>query len=182
MRGAIFSLLAIGGFGLDLLTKEWVFQWRGLPRPGNEHWLVENFFGLQIGIETSVNHGALFGLGQGFTSLFVGLSFVAVLGIVVWLFVLKAAEDWVLTLALGVVLGGILGNLYDRLGLWNAPPELACGVRDWILFRFQGHTWPNFNIADSLLVCGAAWLMWHSLWQPGPDGGNRQKSPSKATR
>ncbi len=57
-----------------------------------------------------------------------------------------------------LVMGGIGGNLYDRLGLWWKPgmPEAwKSGVRDWILFRYQTYTWPNFNIADSCLVIGA---------------------------
>ena len=108
-------------------------------------------------------------MGHGWTWLFVTLSIAAAIGIVVWLFVFKAARDWVLCLALAVVIGGILGNLYDRMGLWDAPPEWRYGVRDWILFRFQSHTWPNFNIADSLLVCGALWLVVHSFLQPAEE-------------
>ncbi len=51
--------------------------------------------------------------------------------------------------------GRHLGNLYDRLGLWwqsDYPVEWRSGVRDWILLCYKGLTWPNFNIADSLLV------------------------------
>ncbi len=164
MRAVLFTLIASSGLGADLVSKEIVFRWRGLPQPNHEFWLIEGF----VGIETAVNKGALFGMGQGWTSLFVTLSIAAAIGIVVWLFVFKAAQDWVLTLALAVVLGGILGNLYDRLGLWDAQGnlDLQYGVRDWILFRFRQYTWPNFNIADSLLVCGAGWLMWHSFWLP----------------
>jgi signal peptidase II len=71
-----------------------------------------------------------------------------------------------------VITGGILGNLYDRLGLWDhrgLPPELHHGVRDWILFVWPEvrlrifNPWPNFNLADSLLVCGAILLVLHAL-------------------
>ena len=161
-RGIVFAAIALTGLLADLVSKELVFRWRGLPRANNEWWLIEGF----CGIETSVNLGALFGMGQGWTWLFVSLSFVAAIGIVVWLFAFQAAKDWVLVIVLAMVLGGIFGNLYDRLGLWDAPPELKYGVRDWILFRFRQYTWPNFNIADSLLVCGAIWLVWHSYWVP----------------
>ena len=67
--------------------------------------------------------------------------------------------------SLGMVMAGILGNLYDRLGLsndsWYGPGNTAPGavhaVRDWILWQASDNwRWPNFNIADSLLVCGAA--------------------------
>ena len=157
-RYYLFFALAILGCALDLLTKAWVFAWRGMPRADGEYWIIEGFFG----IETSLNRGALFGLGQGQVAVFAVLSVVAALGILYWLFIRKAAIDLWLTVALGLVMAGILGNLYDRLGLWapaDMSSEQACAVRDWILFRFRGWTWPNFNIADSFLVCGAILLV-----------------------
>jgi len=159
----VFTGLAVSGCLLDLLTKFWVFQWRGMPRPNNEWWIWEGY----IGIETALNPGALFGMGPGYGVLFAILSVAAAIGIVVWLFGLGAARDLLLTVALGCVMGGIGGNLYDRLGLWQNPEipgEWHTEVRDWILFRFHDFTWPNFNLADSLLVCGAALLVWHGLF------------------
>ena len=105
-------------------------------------------------------------MGPGFGTGFAFLSVVAAVGIVVWLFWFQAARDWLLTIALGCVMGGIGGNLYDRLGLWQEPGVPGAfhnEVRDWILFRYHSYTWPNFNIADSLLVCGACLLLWHGL-------------------
>lgn len=157
-RVFLFAAIAISGALIDLVSKELVFRWRGLPRRNNEWWIIQDF----CGIETAVNHGAVFGMAQGWTWLFVSLAVVATIGILVWLFVYRGAKDLILTITLAMIWGGIVGNLYDRLGLWDAPPDLRYGVRDWILFRFRGHTWPNFNIADSLLVCGALWLVWHS--------------------
>ena len=43
------------------------------------------------------------------------------------------------------------------------------GVRDFILFTYQGHIWPNFNIADCLLVCGAIMLGISSFRQEATD-------------
>ena len=99
------------------------------------------------------------------------IAIVAVVGIVVWLFVFKAGKDWWLLVPMSLVMGGILGNLYDRLGLWHgadpAPHEVRA-VRDWVYFRLEGvpgfDPWPNFNFADSLLVCGAALLFFHLAW------------------
>ncbi len=152
-----FVLLAVVGAGLDLWTKQWVFTWRGLPGQMAPWWLVENY----VGIETAVNEGALFGMGAGFGRVFAALSIVAAVGIIVWLARFRAIESWWLTIALGCVMGGIFGNLYDRLGMWyqaGYPDTWRSGVRDWILLRYQDHTWPNFNIADSLLVTGAIML------------------------
>lgn len=158
----MFSLIALSGCLADLLSKYWVFQWRGMPLEANEWWIWEGY----VGIETAINPGALFGLGDGFGWLFALLSIVAAIGILGWLFYLGAARDRMLTLALASVMAGILGNLYDRLGLWQVPGMPGTyrnEVRDWILFQYGRYEWPNFNLADCMLVCGAALLMWHGL-------------------
>ena len=55
--------------------------------------------------------------------------------------------------ALGLVLGGALGNLVDRF--FRAPGFGRGGVVDWMsLFAPDGRVWPVFNIADSAIVCG----------------------------
>jgi signal peptidase II len=162
-RWVAFGALVFTGTATDLWTKQWVFDWRGLPGQLPPWWILEPYFG----IETAVNPGALFGMGAGWGKLFAGLSIVAAIGIVVWLSKFRAIASWWLVVALGCVSGGILGNLYDRMGMWNPPPERPewqSGVRDWILFRYEQYTWPNFNIADSLLVCGAIMLAIHSLY------------------
>ena len=171
VRWLSFFAIASIGAGVDLWTKQWVFHWRGLPGQSPPWWLIEPY----VGIETAVNPGALFGMGAGFGMLFAALSGLAAIAIVVWLQRYRAIESWWLVVALASVMGGILGNLYDRLGWWNPPPEMpvwASGVRDWILFQYNAdYVWPNFNIADSLLVCGAIMLAVHSFWMspPTPD-------------
>ncbi len=174
-RYVLFFTLAIVGCAADLLTKHWVFQWRGMPRPGNEWWLIEG----HVGIETALNPGALFGMGRGYGFVFAALSIAAAVGVLAWLHFGRAVRDLALTIALGCVLGGIFGNLYDRLGLWHPPgqPDVWRNeVRDWILFRWGQYTWPNFNIADSLLVCGAALLFWHSFRHPEETDADKTKS------
>ncbi len=164
-RWAGYFMLVVCGTGIDLWTKQWVFTWRGLPGELPEWWIIEPYFG----IETAVNPGALFGMGAGWGKVFAGLSVVAAIGILVWLGKFQAVQSKWLVVALGCVTAGIFGNLYDRLGLWNPPaarPDWQSGVRDWILFRYQQYTWPNFNIADSLLVCGAIMLAIHSFFPP----------------
>jgi signal peptidase II len=164
-RYALFSILAISGATTDLLSKEWVFAWRGLPGALGPWWLIEPY----VGIETAVNQGALFGLGQGKGWLFAILSIAASIGICIWLFKFKASVSVWLTVAMGMVMGGIVGNLYDRLAVPDLPDEFRGGVRDWILLTYQGYVWPNFNIADSLLVAGAIMLAIHSVFfQPTP--------------
>lgn len=162
-RWIAFTSLAIFGTAADLLSKQWIFSWRGLPGTNPPFWLIENY----VGIETAINTGALFGMGAGYGMFFAGMSVLAATAIVVWLFGFRAAHSLWLTVALGLVMGGIFGNLYDRLGIWySADMPCPLGVRDWILLRYGQYTWPNFNIADSLLVCGAVMLAWHSFFPP----------------
>ncbi len=158
-RIAVFLLLTIFGTGIDLWSKFAVFQWRGLPGELPPWWIVENY----VGIETAVNLGALFGMGQGYSSVFGLLAVAAMIGIPAWLFYFGACESRWITTSMGLVSGGILGNLYDRMNMSGLQSPYQSGVRDWILFRFGEYTWPNFNIADSLLVVGAMMLALHSL-------------------
>jgi signal peptidase II len=163
----VYTLVVAIGCILDLSTKQLVFAWLGLPvGDPQQHtfWIVPGY----VGIQTAVNQGALFGMGQGMSLWFAVLSVAAFVGIAYWLFWRKAAHDLLLTVSLSMISGGILGNLYDRLGLWHNADVLdrfQYGVRDWILFQFQQYAWPNFNLADSLLVCGAGLLLWHAFFR-----------------
>jgi signal peptidase II len=119
-----------------------------------------------------VNHGALFGLGGERETLphavfaglggwfgldpatmanlaFAAVSLLAVLAIAYWSTRSSTASDGWLCAALGLILAGTLGNLYDRL-VFN-------GVRDFLYFHW--FEFPVFNIADSCLVCGACLLL-----------------------
>jgi signal peptidase II len=166
-----FALAAVGG-SLDLLTKEAIFRAFGYPGQQATWWLVQD----RLGIQTALNPGALFGMGGGKRMIFAALSVAALAGIFSWLFLWKAARDRWLTFALGIISGGIIGNLYDRLGLWHfrglpegMDAEYTGAVRDWILFQWKEvplrmfNPWPNFNIADAFLVAGAIMLAMHAL-------------------
>lgn len=166
-----FLGLAFLGCVLDLWTKHLVFS---SPRffHGDEWWLWPG----HVGIQKSLNEGALFGMGQGKVALFALFSVIAAIAIPVWLFWFRAAEDFWFTTILGVIMGGVIGNFYDRMGLhgmqWDAFDPQRAGqtvhaVRDWILFQVNDQwVWPNFNIADSLLVVGAIALFMRSLFIP----------------
>jgi len=169
-RYLVFFLIAVGGFAADLATKRLLFDRLGMSGEPTV-WIWRNVFGFQ----TSLNEGALFGFGQGMVWLFALLSVAAAAGICWYLFVAGAARQWVLTVALSGIMAGVLGNLYDRAGLpglqWKESSRLhkngdhVFAVRDWILVKFGHWPWPNFNIADSLLVCGALLLVWYAFFQ-----------------
>ncbi|MDR1141826.1 MAG: signal peptidase II [Planctomycetaceae bacterium] len=171
----ILFFLAITGIGVvaDLETKNRVFQEIGMPgmyrfieepELSGVYWLWEGVLGFQ----TSLNQGALFGMGQGQVFWLTLFSFIFLIGILVWM-IHSAWKSWFLVVTLGLIVAGIIGNLYDRLGLhglrWdgvNGEPVYA--VRDWILVMLGSYPWPNFNIADSMLVCGAFLLAFHSFF------------------
>ncbi len=175
-RYALFFLPAMIGLAADLMTKSYMFAnhfsveraEQGYPQA--QQWWVEGIFGIQ----TSTNPGALFGIGKGFSWLFAIFSVVAVIGILAWLFRFGGIKDRWLTFAMGLVTGGVFGNLYDRVG-WGFtegfPEAIRTNVRDWVLFRLEGvpmfDPWPNFNIADAVLVAGAIMLFVHAfMFQP----------------
>lgn len=179
MRPAIFLGILVLGLAADLVTKSRAFSALGMPG-GDIAWVIDGVFGFQ----TTLNEGGLFGMGHGYVHLLSAVSVVALLGIFAWCY-FGALRDSVLSVVLGMVSAGILGNLYDRLGLhglrWTEQdggnglvleggPVYA--VRDWILVMIGSFHWPNFNIADALLVCGAILLGVYAFTMPGPEGGN----------
>jgi signal peptidase II len=154
-----FISLAVLGLAIDLISKHLVFDQLGFPggqraEPFFDHW------GVMFTFVTSVNEGALWGIGQGYTWVFALLSIIAIIAVCVWLFVYKAANSLWLTIALGLIMAGTLGNLYDRAGLHGIVinGSQLYGVRDFFLFTFGGWPWPVFNFADCFLVAGAIML------------------------
>ena len=178
LAGRLKLFLTIGIVGLlaDLWTKSYLFAELGLPHEtiGVDWWVIEDFFGFQ----TAVNQGALFGMGQGGSSVFALFSVLAFIAILFWFIRGGAWNSLFLTICLGCITGGVLGNFYDRMGWWHGDeihPDYAYGVRDFILFTYQDYVWPNFNIADCLLVCGAFLLLVYSFKYEDKD------SPDKET-
>jgi signal peptidase II len=110
-----------------------------------------------------VNHGALFGIGGGqkgvANGLFAAVSVGAAIAILVWGMRRSTARERGLMAALGLILGGTIGNLYDRL--------VFGGVRDFLYFYKV--EWPVFNVADCCLVVGAGLLLVQAVFvTPAP--------------
>ena len=113
-----------------------------------------------------VNRGALFGMGgdsetgeRGYgNTVFAVVSFLAALGIIAWATLRgKKADRWMCA-ALGLILGGTVGNCYDRI--------VFDGVRDFLYF--YKINWPVFNVADCCLVGGAIILLGHAFFMKSP--------------
>jgi signal peptidase II len=143
---ALFAVVAVVAFLLDLISKVVVVA--ELPEePGRSLRILDGALYLQ----QVRNSGAAFSLGTGYTVILTGVA------VVVAVVIVRAAKRMRSTgwaVALGLVLGGALGNLVDRLFRYPGPGR--GWVVDWIsLFGPDGQHWPIFNLADSAIVCGA---------------------------
>src|SRR5262245_12761387 len=99
-RGQVlFLAVMIVALTLALVSKQWIFGHLGMPHQDKRIWLLPSM----LSIETSLNPGALFGMGAGWGPLFIALSIVALGGIGYWVFRGGAAKDSLLCLALGFV-------------------------------------------------------------------------------
>ena len=201
-RFVLFLLVAAGGLAWDLYTKHAVFADLGYPAGmpvlvRGQHQVFDHPLRTEgvsklylegwtkFRLFTSFNHGALWGVGQEFTWVFAALSVVAVAGVLFWLFVHGAARSLWLTISLGLVMAGTLGNLYDRLGLHGYADQQGAtirAVRDFLLFTFGDYNWPVFNFADAFLVTGAIMLVLQSFTPQGVEEKPGSGSAESETR
>jgi signal peptidase II len=135
---------------LDQLTK-WIIVYHVMMPPRRIE--VTSFFNLVMGW----NRGVSFGLFSNDSQVTVWiLSFVAI-AIITWLTVwLLRATHRLLGLGLGLVIGGALGNLIDRLRF--------SAVADFLDFHVAGFHWPAFNVADTAITVGAICLLVETLF------------------
>lgn len=138
---AVFILLALLGAAVDLGTKYLAFQY--VPDPPYEIEVIPGFFNFG----KTLNEGVIFGLGQNAPLIWKIISALAVPVILAIFFSIRRPR-WILTISLGLILAGTLGNMYDRF--------FHPGVRDFIKFyNIPGYgTWPLFNLADSFICVG----------------------------
>jgi signal peptidase II len=87
-----------------------------------------------------------------------------------WLYVMPR-EQRLLALSLGLIMGGALGNLWDRLVLGY--------VVDFISVHYQGHYFPAFNIADAAISIGAALMIFDSLFASDDSDGQDRGTTTK---
>ena len=122
------------------------------------------------------NSGAAFSLGSDYTFIFPIITLV-VLGWIGWLARSLRSVPW--AVALGLVLGGALGNLTDRV--FRAPGPLVGHVVDMVsLFDPHGRVWPVFNLADSALMAGVGLGILLELTGRQRDGRRLRPEPSPA--
>lgn len=160
-----FSLsLAIIVLLLDLLTKRWV----ELSLSYGERIAVTDFFNLVL----TYNAGAAFSFlsdASGWQRWFLSAIALFVSVFIVYL-LYKHTTNRLFCVALSLILGGALGNLWDRIALGH--------VVDFLDFHIAGYHWPAFNLADSVIVCGAFLLILDSIRNGQPGSQSEDKDPS----
>lgn len=137
---------------LDLLTKHWI----QVNLVYGEHVPVTSFFDLVLFHNEGAAFSFLAGAGGWQRFLFSGIAVIASL-IIIYL-LRKHPERKLFCLGLSLVLGGALGNLYDRVTLGY--------VVDFVFIHYQKFYWPAFNIADSAISCGVVFLLIDSFRKP----------------
>ena len=108
----------------------------------------------------SMNPGSAFGLFSSQEGARIGLSVVGIVAVFGMLWMLRKArsDQKILRWALALVTGGAIGNLIDRISFGV--------VTDFILWRYENHEWPVFNVADIVLVVGVG-LMFIDIQKEG---------------
>jgi signal peptidase II len=145
-------LISLVVFVLDVYSKHLIQQAFQL----GDHLLVGRFFDLV----RYHNEGAAFSFlateGGWQRFFFSAIAFIA--SVVIVYLLRKNSEQTLFCLALSLVLGGALGNLYDRLTLGY--------VVDFLFFHINQYYWPAFNLADSAITAGVALLLLDGFKKP----------------
>lgn len=200
---AILLIVTLAGFTVDLMTKAWAFQeiagnpvilereqllsnpgWNPIPI----HEGVVAIPGRLLQFRLVLNDGAVFGIGSQKRPFFIIFTLIA-LAIAAWIFGRNTTKNnTVAHIAIGLILGGGLGNLYDRIFIGR--------VRDFMHLFPDRHlpfelSWPGsnselfpwiFNAGDVLLLTGMGLLMIFFWKQPTPTPGSSEKEePTKAS-
>lgn len=150
-------LLIIGTlvFGLDQLTKAWIHAHLPLGSYGP-------FAGIEIFpdflyIVHVGNTGAAWSMFSGKSVFLASLAFLTLAAIYIWRRAL-GLQTHSTQIAFGLLCGGILGNLVDRI--------LHGHVIDFLDVHFGSYVYPTFNIADSSICVGVTLYLWQSLRNP----------------
>ena len=114
---------------------------------------VTSFFDLVLILNAGAAFSFLSSAAGWQRELFIGIALGAS-ALIIYL-MRKHAADRVFCAGLGLILGGAIGNVIDRL--------LLGAVVDFLYFHLGEYYWPAFNIADSAITCGAGLLIWDSF-------------------
>lgn len=141
---------------LDQISKWWILSVFDLPSRGTVE--VLPFFNLAMVWNRGVSFGLLSADGNLGRWLLVALTAAISVGVVVWL---RRATGALVVLGLGLILGGAIGNIIDRI-VYGA-------VADFVQLHAFGYSFYVFNVADAGITIGVALLLWDAILS-GKDG------------
>ena len=141
-RWPVFAGLAVTVLVADQLAKAWLVS---ILAPGQRTEVVGSY----VRLVHSQNTGALFGLFRDQAVLFAFVS-VGVVGVIIW-FHGNAGRNTLLSIALGLLLGGALGNMTDRFRYGYVVDFVDIGIGDL--------RWYTFNVADAAISCAIVLLL-----------------------
>jgi signal peptidase II len=144
---------------IDQISKALVVQFFG----GELHASVD-LAGNWLRLSYVTNTGAAFGMLPDQKWLFLVVA-ALVIPIILYLGGTETAEAWPMRASLGLMLGGTVGNLIDRLRLGYVVDFVDVGVGSW--------RWPSFNVADSAFVVGTIIVITAVLLWPQPQVGRQ---------
>lgn len=136
---------------LDQLTKAAVLAHFAGP-PFGDRETITSFFNLALTYNRGISFG-LFNDGAGLNALVFSLAAAAIIALL--LFWLSRAASPLLAVAIGLIIGGAVGNVIDRLRLG--------AVVDFLDFHVGSLHWPAFNLADSAICIGVAAMLLEGL-------------------
>ncbi|RAS61616.1 signal peptidase II [Lentzea atacamensis] len=166
-RTGILAILAGGVLALDVLTKVLSVAFLEDADP-------IKLFGGVLYLTFVRNPGAAFGLAEGMTWI-LALIALGVAGFILWISRNLRSQPW--AVGLGLVLGGAVGNLADRL--FREPGPMRGHVVDFLsLFDPFGQVWPVFNVADMAIVSGGATIIVLALMRHDYDGTVHKDAPA----
>jgi signal peptidase II len=145
-RWKIFLIVGLLSLVADQVTKLWARH--SLPTGGLSVEVIPNFWAWRL----SHNPGAAFGIFSNTDNARIFLTLIGIVAVLAigWM-VKKAREDQTrLSVALGLVVGGAVGNLMDRVAFGK--------VTDFVVWKYHDIEWPTFNVADVTLVIGVGLL------------------------
>ena len=114
---------------------------------------VTKFFNLVLVGNRGVSFGLFASDAVWVQPVFAGFALLVAVFLAVWM---RCAANWFLALSLGMIIGGALGNAIDRL--WHGA------VVDFLDFHVAGYHWPAFNVADSAICIGVAFIIVEGLF------------------
>lgn len=126
----------------------YAYPYGGIP-------IFKNFLGIEFSISHLTNHGAAWGMLSNYQDLLLIVRIFLIIGMLVYLVYINRIKAWRFPLALMIV--GATGNIIDYF--------IYGHVVDMLHFVLWGYDFPVFNIADSAVTIGVAWLLISSSWQ-----------------